>query len=367
MNHLNILKRAFSITWSYRVLWVFGFLLALTTARNGGSNNSVQFSGNDFNRGQPFRDFFPGISPEVGNAILAGVIALICALFLLAIIATIMRYVSETALIRLVDLNEASGEQVSVRTGFRMGWSRQAFRLFLIDLLVGIVGIIAFLLILAIAAAPLLVWLTDSEPLHVLGTIAAVGLIFLAILVFIAAVIVLSIVMNFIRRAAVLENQGVIESIGRGFDLVRQRLGDIAIMAVIMFAIGLAWVVLSIPIFIVLILAAVVLGGLPALLAGLLTSLFAQDAWPWIVGGLVGLPIFLLVLIVPGGFVSGLYRTFVSSVWTLTYREALALGPASLVSPEPLPGAPRAEVEAGELESGEDGLDTNFTEDTDEI
>jgi hypothetical protein len=38
MDHMKILKRAWEITRSYRVLWVFGILLALTSA-NGGSSN----------------------------------------------------------------------------------------------------------------------------------------------------------------------------------------------------------------------------------------------------------------------------------------------------------------------------------------
>jgi hypothetical protein len=340
MDHVKILKRAFSITWNYRVLWVFGFLLALTLPRNGGGSNSgVQFSGDEFNGGQGFPHIIPGISAQFLNAILTIGIALLCGLVLIAIAATIIRYISETALIRMVDMNEASGEQVTVRAGFRIGWSRQAFRLFLIDLLVGIVGVVAFLLLLVIAAAPLLVWLTNSDLLRVLGTVVGIGMIFLVILLFILIAIILSVVMHFIRRAAVLEDLGVIESFRRGFDLVRQRLGDIVIMALIMFALGLGWVVVSIPVFILLVLAAVVLGGLPALLVGMVTSLFTQGALPWILAILVGLPIFLVVVIVPSGFIGGLYETFKSSTWTLTFREVVALGGARLAAQAPLADA----------------------------
>jgi hypothetical protein len=348
MDHIKILKRAFSITWNYRVLWVFGFLLALTLPRNGGGSNSgIQFSGNEFNGGQMFPNISPQISAQILNIILTIGISLLCAIFLIAIVATIVRYISETALIRMVDQNEASGEQVSVRAGFRLGWSRPAWRLFLIDLLIGIVGIIAFLLFLVVAAAPFLVWLTSSELLRVLGTVAGIGMVFLVILLFILIAIVLSVVMHFIRRAAVLEDRGVFEAMQRGLELVRQRLGDIVIMALIMFALGLAWVVVSIPIFILLILAALVLGVLPALLAGMVTSLFAQGALPWIVAVVVGLPIFLVVVIVPGGFLSGLYETFKSSTWTLTFREVVALGGARPETQTDLPDVPPAGVEGG--------------------
>jgi hypothetical protein len=343
MDHLKILKRSFSITWNYRVLWVFGFLLALTTSRGGGSSNSgFQFSGNEFNGSQGFPNVFPGISAPILSAILTIGLALLCGIVMIAIVATIIRYISETALIRMVDMNEASGEKVSVGKGFSLGWSRPALRLFLIDLLIGIVGAVIFLLLLAVAAAPLLVWLTKSDLLRVLGTVVGVGMIFLVILLFILVAIILSVVLYFIHRAAVLEDLGVFEAMRRGLALVRQRLGDIVIMALIMFALGLAWVVVSIPVFILLLLAAVVLGGLPALLAGLVASLFAQGALPWIIAVAVGLPIFLVVLIVPSGFISGLYETFKSSTWTLTFREVVALGSA-----QPTAGAPLAGAEEG--------------------
>jgi hypothetical protein len=333
MDHIKILKRAFTITWSYRVLWVFGFLLALTLPRNGGSSNSgVQFSGNDL-QGFSYR---PGITPQIVSAIVTAGLVLLCVFLLLAIAATIVRYISETALIRMVDMNEASGEQVGVRAGFRLGWSFRAFRLFLIDLLFGLAGFLAFLLLVAVAAAPFLVWLTNNPTLHVMGTVLGIGLIFLVILFFILVAIILSVVMHFIRRSAVLGDLGVFESIGRGFVLVRQRLGDIVIMALIMFAIGLGWIAVSIPFFILLLMIAVVLGGLPALMVGMLASLFSQGALPWIVAILVGLPIFLLVLIIPGSFVGGLYETFKSSTWTLTYREVLALIGSQPAADEPL-------------------------------
>ena len=35
MDHFKILRRAFQLTWSYRALWMFGILLALTTASSG--------------------------------------------------------------------------------------------------------------------------------------------------------------------------------------------------------------------------------------------------------------------------------------------------------------------------------------------
>ncbi len=45
----KILKRAWHILWNYKVLWIFGILLAITAGRGGGSSSSYQFSSNDRN------------------------------------------------------------------------------------------------------------------------------------------------------------------------------------------------------------------------------------------------------------------------------------------------------------------------------
>jgi len=62
-----------------------------------------------------------------------------------------------------------------------------------------------------------------------------------------------------------------------------------------------------------------------ALLIGGLASLIFEGAVPWILAGVVGIPIFILVIAVPGLFLGGLVEVFKSSVWTLTYREVRAL------------------------------------------
>ena len=87
---------------------------------------------------------------------------------------------------------------------------------------------------------------------------------------------------------------------------------------------------------ILLLVVAAMLGGLPALLVGGLASLAFKGAVPWILAAAVGLPIFILVVAVPGLFLGGLAEVFKSSTWTLTYRELRALEGLE-TEPEPLP------------------------------
>jgi hypothetical protein len=328
MNHIKILKRALNITVNYRALWIFGMLLALTTGSgsgNGGGNSSSPSNNNpNFNWQNPFGGL-PHIPSNVVNMWVGIAVALACLVLILIVAGTFARYVSETALIRMVDEHENSGEQLTIRQGFRLGWSRMAWNMFLMDLLVGLGFMIAFLLLLALGALPLLVWSTKNTPLQVIGTIISVGLILLLVFAAIVAALAASLIMLFARRVCTLENLGVLASLRRGYEMVKQRLGDAVMMGVIMFGIGLLWVVVTIPAILIVIIAAALIAGLPALLIGSIVGFFTQGFTPWIVAGIVGAPIFLIAVIIPGALIGGWQKVFASSAWTLTYREALAL------------------------------------------
>jgi hypothetical protein len=76
-----------------------------------------------------------------------------------------------------------------------------------------------------------------------------------------------------------------------------------------------------IPVSILLLGVGGIVGGLPALLVGWLTSLMSGGALPWVLGLLIGIPVFILVVAVPLAFLGGLWEVFSSSIWTLFYRE----------------------------------------------
>jgi len=332
MDHLKVLKRAWELTWRYRALWVFGIILALTTSRGGG-NGGAQYnlSGDDFAAflgngfATPVVPPPPELVAQIVGALIAVGIALACLVVFLIVVATIARYVSETALIRMVDDHEETGEKRGVGQGFRMGWSRSAWRLFLIDLLIGLPLVVAFILLFLFALAPLLLWTTGSDAAGAAGTVISVGLIFLFILLAIVVAIVVTLLMRFFHRACVLEELGVIEAIKHGFGVVREHLSAVAVMWLIMLGVGIGLAVVMIIAVILLVLLATVLAGVPALLAGGLANLAFEGPVPWIVGAAVGIPIFLLVIVIPILFLGGLIEVFKSSVWTLTYREVRGL------------------------------------------
>ncbi|MCP4535540.1 MAG: hypothetical protein GY832_00165 [Chloroflexi bacterium] len=351
MDYGKVLKRAWETTWRYRALWIFGIIIALTTA--SGSSGSTGGGGNghrDFQHSEyqwqfdedswPFEEYawqfdehsWSEIPPHVVNSLIGAGVAVACVVILLTVAATIARYVARTALIRMVDDQEKTGEQRSVREGFRMGWSRTTFRLFMIDLLICLPVAIVFISLFLLSAAPLLLWLTEQTPMGVIGTISSSGLFLIVVLLAIVVGAVITVLQQFFWRVCALKGLRVIESIREGLSIVRQNLKDVGVMWLIMIGVRIGWMIVVIvslivlfPVVLFLIVLGVALGGLPALLAGGLTSLFVQGPAPWIAGAVIGIPIFMLVVSAPWVFVSGLMEVFKSSTWTLTYRELQAL------------------------------------------
>ena len=321
MDHTKVLRRAWHTVWNYRALWIFGIILALTTGGSGSNWGQYNFGSEDFS-GRGLR--LERISPNIGSMLLALGIGLACLIAIVIIVAAIARYVAETALIRMVDDHEETGQKRSVRQGFRMGWSRSAFRLFLIDLLIGLPVAVVFILLFLLAAAPLLLWATESTAAGALGTATTIGLGLLVVLLLIVVTAILSVLKPFFRRVCVLERRGVTEAIRQGYAMVRHNLKDVIVMWLITLGLRIGWVIAMIPVVLLLLVVSVAVGGLLALVAGGLTGLAFEGPAPWIVGGMVGIPVFILVMAAPLAFLGGLFEVFLSSTWTLTYRELRA-------------------------------------------
>lgn len=318
MNHTKILARAWTMVWHYRVLWLFGFLFALT---GGGGTQMFQGGGNSSGSGAPSNGNggtgqfprFPIQNIDWNRVLLiaGGVVAV---LLVLAVVASVVRYMSETALMASADEIESTGATISLRRGFRLGWSRQAWQLFVTDLVIFLPVALGALALLVAAAMPALLWLTRVVALGVLGTLIMVALELLVIFGLIALALVLSVVMPYVRRRVVLAKQGPLAALRQSARLVRASLLDTGLMWLLLAANRIVWSLVSIPVIIALVLLAPVIGGVPAGVVYL-----ASHTWVWPV--IEGVPLFLLMLIPSLAFVEGLFEAHVSASWTLTYRE----------------------------------------------
>ena len=369
MNYQKVLKQSWDLGWRYRALWLFGAILALTTANGfffaadpdwdvSGERIAVKLSENS-------TIYIPGEGPDIdltrpnnhvfqiddndweelqrlfneelrGDLIPQGVWAILITVGVVAAGMTVFgilgRYTAETALIRMVHEEKETGEKAGILRGLRMGFSRSAWRLFLIDVLINLPMLLALFLAFGLALLPILFWAVGSTAAGVTGALLTFGAVFLVIILSIIVSAALSLFVQVIRRACVIEGLGVLASIGRGFGLVRRHFKEAVIIWLIWIGTRLTWMLATVPALILIspilmlfIIAGVAAGGVPAVLvSGLLSTTLAEPFY-WIVGILAGLPLFLLVMLAPMLFLGGLVEVFKSSTWTLAYRELCGL------------------------------------------
>jgi hypothetical protein len=360
----KILKRSWHILWNYRTLWIFGFILALALGGyNVGNNSRYSANDNDNNERPGFQtpdDWewkdLEGATPaakmqdafrQAGEGIqklqaqyptefrmgIAVAITLFIVILLLSLLTAFLRYIAETAAIRMVDEYEQTGVKVGFRQGWKYGWSNAAWRLFLINFVVNIPRLM-LLVVLGLSAW----WIISSalsgvETALITSLIAGIGLSFLFIFVTAILMVVLLLLRDLAWRTAVLEGTGVMESLRLATALVRRNWKSAGLVWLVMIGIKIAWgiafFILIIPLLVVSIITAV--GGLlvaivPTLLtAGVANLLAAPDYWPWAFAAIIGLPFFAIVAFSPILLVSGWSQIYQSSVWTLTYRELKAI------------------------------------------
>lgn len=377
MDYSKVLKQAWKNVISYRALWIFGILLALTTAstsnaalsqsswradedRQGllGTGITLDWQRGDETFWEAFGDAWSDARIEMHRGfaeanrelttlfrqdigldwqvdILKFLTILLWIAVVLYIVGRVLHYMSETALIKMVDDQEQTGEKRRGRDGWRMAWSRTSWRLFLIDLVIDIPTAIVFLILFALVFAPLLLWGLGITEVGLLSVAFTSGLFFLFIFLAIIAGQAIKLLKQFARRTCALEDAGVFDSIGRGFKLLRKQFKEAGLVWLIMVGVNIGYPIL-VGIFAILLLAfGVVIGGGLGLLSGLTANALGA-ASPILIGFAVGVPLFLLVMIIPLVFLDGLKMVFVSSTWTLTYREVRTLaGLKAEALPEP--------------------------------
>ena len=358
MDNMKILKRAWNILWNYRSLWIFGFLLALTvggtTAGRIGSNSGYRYNNNpniqnsitfpawaeeQFSSPRTFMEALGNAGRAISGVIaselevsrfLPFLIIFLVFMVMIGIGVKILGYVSETAVIRMVDEYEATSRKVSIKEGFQLGWSPTSWRLFLIDLLTVSLPALVFISILVslIWGFVSLGFNFGSNQGWIYSIAILFGLLILTLFLFSMYFIFIGLLRNFFVRTCALEKVGIRASIQNGFTLVRDNWKGVGLFWLILIGVGLAWAILStflIILLIPLLIGSVVLAGLAASIPGLfmggLASIFLPANWSIVVGILFGLPVFIPLAGAPILFFEGLVQIFKSASWTLVYRE----------------------------------------------
>lgn len=364
----KILKRSWHILWYYRMLWVFGFILALTAGSNTFGSSS-RYTISDGQRNQPssiqapdgwqglqgdtfaekvndaFRQMSIGIRmlqeqyPVEFRMGVAVIITFLVMILLYSILAAILRYVAETASIRMVDEYEQSGVKVGFRKGWKYGWSRAAWRVFLVNFIVHLPMLVLFVVLFLLGWWVFSAFMGGVESVIITSIVAGSGLAFLLIFVTVILMVVLLVLRNFAWRMNVLEGAGTMKALRMAWALVKRQWKNVGLMWLVMVGLKIAWSIVFFILFFPLLIVSIITaaGGLvvaiaPTLLtAGVASLLSAPDYWPWIFAAIIGFPFFIVVAFSPILLVGGWGQIYQSSVWTLTYRELKAL---ETVAPE---------------------------------
>jgi hypothetical protein len=401
MNHTDVLKRSWQILWSYRILWIFGFAIALTTCTWQGTFNlgerydsgqritvhlekgtlfipgfkaDIDLTRADgfqvlipYEEGQPIvinggetwsvdlpwrmerdleelADWLSGdIPPDVSEIITGAIVIIVIAIGAIFLLATVTRYVANASAILAVNERAKTGQKASFGRVLGMGFSRVAWRFFLIDLVIRLPLLLLFLALALLSLSPLALWPAGDPKAGPFGLTAAGFLITGVILLAVAVNAVVGVLMAIFRRACAVEKLGALAAIGRGFSVARHNLRDVTLMAIFAFAAIIAWVILFIPVVLLLtpvFLACLFLGGLVALaillpLAGA-ASLVLGDVLAIVLAGTIALAVFVPIIAAPILFLSGLLHLYISNLWTLSYRELRAIEDAAPI-PAPKP------------------------------
>ena len=299
MDFGKVLGRAWEITWRWKVLWIFGFLASLGQGSRGGSS-SFQTGGQDLDRWVQ--------RPDELWALMGGVVlAVICVLFIIAIILWVVSVISRGALIAGVVQVEDEGS-----TSFGQAWAvgrKKFWTLFGLGVLAAlpmlilvILGVIFFGV--GIASG---VGLMDVQEAAGIGTIvitSLIGICFLCCGLFLVG-IVLEQIRIYGERAAILEDAGWIDAFKRGWQVITENLGATIILWLIFFAIGIVIFVISF--------------GIIIMLAAPFLALFGlSDIGAWMIAPAACLGLVMLIIF---ALLRSVVATYISATWTLAYRE----------------------------------------------
>lgn len=304
MNYGEVLSRAWQIVWRHKALWIFGILAGCGSTGGGGGQGNISYSLSGAEELPTWLQNlilrFVHMSDAQWILLLVG----LALLFLLIIVVVIfLSTMGRIGLYRGVQLADGGQERLPFGELFRGGLP-YFWRVFFLNLLIGLA--IFFLLLLLLGAG-------------IAGTVVTFGLIWLCLLPLFCLVIPLgwlvSIWIEQVNLAIVLENLSISAALKRGWQVFRDNLGPMILMGLILIlGVGLiGGMVLALPLFVI---------SVPAMIG------LAAGRQDWGIGGLavagLCLVLYLPVLIL----LSGILRSYIESAWTLTYLR-LTGGPAA--------------------------------------
>ena len=292
MEYGKVLRRAWQITWQYKVLWVLGFLASLSG--NAGGLRAI----NPLLFWQPSITSRAATSPDTG-------IWLPCGWGLIVTAMGVVSIITWGGLIAGVQQIEEEGS-TSFGRAWRVGVKR-FWTLFGIGILWAIPGIVMGL-ILALGGLVSGVYPTERFGTELPGAsadswIGCAGLLCTAVTI---PMWLVWLIRMYAKRAAILEGLGWIQAFKHGWQVLRANIGPTLVFGLIFLVIG------------------TIVGEVEATLGRLITGAVTStdEGASASVAAYAG----TLLAILLGALIGSVVNTFSSVTWTLVYRDLVSAG-----------------------------------------
>lgn len=327
MNFGEVLSKAWQNVWKFKILWLFGILAGCAYQGNSGNGSGASGARYSFDSDElppQMEEFFNRIFGAVDEwQITLIVSAIILVILLLVLLGLVLGTFGRIGLVRGTVLIEEGADKLTAGQLFGEG-RRYFWRVLGLNLLI---WVLSLLLVIAVA---LIAIFTSIFTLG-LALILWIPLLCLAVPIGWA----ISVLIEQMNTALVVEDLGVFEAIERGWDVFQKNVGSMIVMGlVLILGAWLAGLLIAAPFLL--------------LMVPLGVGLFTGDQQALLSIGLICGLIYVPVMVVLGGILNA----YVGSAWTLTFlrltRQPAAaeyIMPAPTPAPEPEP-APESLPEA---------------------
>lgn len=301
---IEVLTRAAKITWKYKVLWVFGILASCGRSSGGGSNSSG--GGNGDISSSPLSPEMMRQLEDFGTRIAAWfeqnlwvILAFLLVALILILLQVFLSLTGTAGLIRGVVRAESGAEVIPFGELFSeslLYFWRLLGAALVIWTPVFVLGILASVAVVV----PMAVNEASPEASGSLMILLVVGLCCCLLPVS----IVLSLYHLQVKRSIAVDNMGILQALGFGWQVLTKNIIAMLIVGFVLFIVNaVIGTLISLPILLLILpLMAVILQGNitswgPFIPVGILALFYSPFAW----------------------FATGLLTTYTESAWTLTY------------------------------------------------
>lgn len=315
----SVLTRAWNLTWKNRILWFFGFLIALVSEFGANGSNALnlqnRLSTEDFTGGSEYlppelKNIFDWVDHIDWNTAWAYIwIAVGCCL-IVWIALSVLSIIGLGGLIKSI-LKADSGEPVILGDAWALG--RRYFGRLLA------VSVVDFLVRLAVATSFFLIFmLVFLLPLsgghEIFQSVFLIPLFLCPMFCGLYVIIlVVSFYLYFVKLAVLVEDMGVGASFRRAARLLRGSIVPILLIGLIIFALSLG------------------VNFLGTMVAAPALGLFLAALWPMMTEtGAISMPLlygagFLFLITIPiGWLISSIWVTWQNSIYTLVYKQLIS-------------------------------------------